>query len=284
MVIPWQNRAKDLRQELFDVMIQLPVILQQFDKARAIHGNPPGMDTIRFEFFRACKEFDDATQAWVEKLRAQVGPEYLERVSNGIPESFDLKDVVFAQTMALYWTSCAIFYGTVRLAFMHFQVTPPSAGNCSTEDRFDPRPYASNIARSVKYFFQPDAGTVSAQSFSFPMGMALQYFSYANAEATDEYKLLTQGFGQGPNGAMIRGFLLSIQKTSSDRSNAASQTHEDRDEEYEEDLEYDTKYSNVRDKARSWFDRRHVALSSRQSSKSPGCEAGMESTTQESEL
>jgi hypothetical protein len=242
MEIPWLGKTKDLRHELFDVMAKLPTILHQFDEAKSFRGKPAEEDALRFQFFQACKDYDNAIQAWLVVLRARAEPELIEQVSSGIPESLDIKNIVFAQTMALYWTMCCIFYGTVHFAFEHFQVSRLVYG---CEPRFDPRQYAGNIARSVKFFLNPDAGMSSAQSFSFPMGMALNFFSSTNTEATTEYRLITAGFSQGLNGLLVKKFLLSI------KTEAKARICNDHDD--EEDTT-STEYSCVRQKAREWFD------------------------------
>jgi hypothetical protein len=246
MTVPWLNKPKDLRHELYDVMIQLPAILAQFDTAKSLRDNPVEMDSLRFEFFRACKELDEGIQNWLLKLAACVDPKLTEQVLNGIPESFELEDVAFALTMAIYWTMCTVFYRTLHLAFAHFKV---SLASCGIEKRFDPEPYASNIARSVKYFFRPDAGMVSAQSFAFPMGIALNYFSSTNAETTPEHHLLVEGFTRGHTGYTIMKFLLSLQKDT-----AAQIVDDDDNDDGPERVARDTQYVVVRERAKTWFE------------------------------
>jgi hypothetical protein len=248
MELPWRCRPKDLRHELLDVMVHLPAILAQYDTAKSLRKNTMELDSLRFDFFQACKNFDEAAQNWLMKLRASVGPELMEKVSDGIPESFELKDVALAITMALYWTMCVVFYGTLQVALAHFQV---SFTSCGIEERFDPKPYALNIARSVKFFFRSDAGMVSAQSFSFPMGVAIQYFSSTSAEATPEYRLLTDGFYQGHTGYTIMRFLLSLQK------DPAAQISGD---DGPECVAEETQYSYVREKGKLWFGGSEISL------------------------
>jgi hypothetical protein len=245
MEIPFSGKTKDLRQELFDVMAKLPDILFQFDEAKAFRGNPSEQDALRFQFFQACKEFDNAIQAWLVIMRVHAKPELIEQVSSGIPESFDFENLAFAQTMTLYWTMCCVFYGTVHFAFAHFQVSRPAYGH---EPRFEASQYAANIARSVKFFFSPDAGVGSAHTFSFPMGMALNYLSSVNAEETPEYRLITAAFSQGLSGYLVMKFLLSLQKDDK------AQVGEEDDGDDGEVIVKKTKYSCVRQKAREWYD------------------------------
>jgi hypothetical protein len=187
----------------------VPIIQSIYDTAIALPESSRELDHLRYKFFSTCKTIDEAVQLWLQRLKAETDPDLLAATQYGIPEDFDLRHVQFAQTMALYWATSIPYLGTVQLAFQYFQVSIPSPG--TSQDKFDPFPHAYCIARSVQYFFRADGGTISAQSFAFPMSMALQFLSFTNGEATEEYEMLVNGFSKPGTGEMVKDFLVSMQ-------------------------------------------------------------------------
>jgi hypothetical protein len=216
--------------------LQVPTIQLDYDTVIGLPDSSQDIDELRYKFFDTCKTIDNAIQLWLQRLKNETDPDLLDATQNGIASDFDLKHIHFAQTMALYWAMCIPYLGTVQLAFQYFQVSIPSS--TSPHNKFDPYPHAFCIARSVQYFFRADGGTISAQSFAYPMSMALQFLSFTNNEATEEYNMLVREFDQSETGAMVKDFLVSMQIS------AAAEIEDDSG---------GCEYPEIRARALAWF-------------------------------
>jgi hypothetical protein len=104
-------------------------------------------------------------------------------------------------------------------------------------------PYILYIAKSIPYFFQPDAGSICPQTFSFPLGCALNIASYTNASQVPEYRRLLKAFTKGPIGVQIRKFLTSLEVLADPEARAPedeNDTEEPRAKTTYADIERDT--------------------------------------------
>ncbi|KAF2435769.1 hypothetical protein EJ08DRAFT_645457 [Tothia fuscella] len=251
MLRPWLTRPKSIRDNIIDIMLQLPAILECYDKAIALEESSQEEDSARYLFFQLCKIFDAEVQSFLRKLKIGIDAVLLARIENGIPEDFDMRHAFLAQTMAMYWAMAVLYTHTVQLAFQHFQISVPSPA--SSRDFFEPSQYALNIGRSVKYFFRHDAGKMNAHTFSYPLSMALQYMAFTQEAETGGYHLLTDAFTLGDTGSMIRDFLVSIQASASEgKINSDPQRHD---------------YEAIRARATAWFT--YTKRPSRKSSPAP---------------
>lgn len=211
MTVPWTNVPKDLKDELVDLMVQLPGIRAEYDAIKVIRGTDADTVDRRLNLFILFKAFQTQIHSWLKKFETSTSPDILEATKHGIPETFEVNNMVAAHVLTLYWAICCIFYHEVNLACDEI---PVSLSPITTEEAklgYNPAPYAFSIAKSVPYFFQKGGGTILAQSFSFPMGIALRYLQTSDQlRDSAEYQSLIQGFRQGKTGNMISRFLVSL--------------------------------------------------------------------------
>ena len=136
-------------------------------------------------------------------------------IEEGIPENFPLSNIMLASCMTLYWASMIL----VNIQELHGLRDFPVAGHYLSDDdgtwgrvpNLEVMPYILYIAKSIPYFFQPEAGSICPQTFSFPLGCALNIASYTNASQVPEYRRLLKAFSKGPIGLQIQKFLTSLQ-------------------------------------------------------------------------
>ena len=108
---------------------------------------------------------------------------------------------------------------------------------------YEVMPYILYIAKSIPYFFQPEAGSICPQTFSFPLGCALNIASYTNASQVPEYRRLLKAFSKGPFGLQIQKFLTSLQVLSDPEAMAPE------DESSADEVMSQTTYEDVRNNA-----------------------------------
>ena len=136
-------------------------------------------------------------------------------IEEGIPENFPLSNIMLASCMTLYWASMILVNIQELHGLRDFPVLDhflsPDDGTWGRVPNLEVMPYILYIAKSVPYFFQPEAGSICPQTFSFPLGCALNIASYTNASQVPEYRRLLKAFSKGPIGLQIQKFLTSLQ-------------------------------------------------------------------------
>lgn len=208
--IPWTHHPKDLMQKLLDVMIQLPAILAEFDAIKAVRGTSTDTAKRRRRFFERCGRLHDEAESWLHKLEAGIGTHLFVAFKDGISSESSLKHFGLAYTMSLYWTFCIALYGNIRLGLRDLPVSDAAITPNDIHIWCNPEPYAYRIADSVGYFFRPDAGTFPAIIFTYPMGVAMNYFAYTYETSHPQYIRLLQVFKHGKvgetSGKLMRSF------------------------------------------------------------------------------
>ena len=243
--IPWSKGSKDSRQQLLDIMIQLPTILQEFDAIMAVRGTDNDTQTRRSFFFRRCRDFHYEAESWCRTLETGVGAQLYRMVKEGIPAVFPLDHFSFAHTVTLCWAFNIVLYGTLYRALKEIPESPTLTSE--TYAWCNPEPYAKYIANSVHYFFQPDAEPFSAAIFAFPMGVALNYFSYTYKGMHPEYLKIVEFLRRGKNGETTGKFLRTLQASTDPKKDPMKTFDQDENPSFE--------YEDQRARARNWYEK-----------------------------
>jgi hypothetical protein len=244
--------GKDYRHEILDVMTNIPKIQNEQDKLRS--GIIPGYDTLerRIAFFDLCQDTRSGLENWLDKLRTKFDVDRITLIEEGIPENFPLSNVMLAHVMTLYWASMILVNIQELHGLRDFPV--PShylahdSGSWGRVPNLEVMPYILYIAKSIPYFFQPDAGSICPQSFSFPLGCALNIASYTNASQIPEYRRLLKAFSKGPIGLQIQKFLTSLQVLADPEARAPE------DDSESEEAHLQAKYEDIRRNATNFHE------------------------------
>lgn len=247
--------GKDYRHEILDVMTNLPKIQYELDniKAKII----PGYDTPerRVQYFNLCQTTRTGLENWLDRLRTKFDVDRINLIEEGIPDNFPLSNIMLASVMTLYWASMILVNIHTLHGLRDFPI--PSYhldhddGTWGRVPNLEVMPYILYIAKSIPFFFQPDAGSICPQTFSFPLGVALNIASYTNASQVPEYRRLLKAFSKGPIGLQIQKFLTSLQLLSDPEAKAPE---DEEDEAAAEERVMNTKYADIRRNAQKHHD------------------------------
>jgi hypothetical protein len=226
-------------------MTNIPKIQSEQDRLKS--GIIPCYDTPerRKAFFELCQATRTGLASWLDNLRSKFDVDRITLIEEGIPENFPLSNVMLAHVMTLYWASMILvniqeLHGLRDFPVPSHYLPNDDGSNWGYVPNLEVMPYILYIAKSIPYFFQPDAGSICPQSFSFPLGCALNIASYTNASQIPEYRRLLKAFSKGPIGLQIQKFLTSLQVLSDPEARAPED-----DSESEEAL-LQAKYEDIR--------------------------------------
>jgi hypothetical protein len=209
LTLPWMYRPKDVKDELIDLMVQVPGLISEFDDIKQAKRTVQNSPESRRRFFSRAKLFQEDVDRWNKRLKESTSPYLLEETEDGIPETFDINQMFLAHTRVLYWTTLLRFYDLITIACNDIPVSDSAITLEDTMFDFNPVQYAFKIAKSIKYFFQEGGGVVLAQSVSFCLGTATLYFSKGNLRDSVEARTIWDGLKRGKTGQMVSQFLVS---------------------------------------------------------------------------
>ena len=190
-------------------MVHIPTALADFDRMEATKFTNSDTQERRRSFLETCKTLTDDLKSWLTITRARFDADRIGLIEGGIPDDFPLSNIMLAHVITLYWACSLVVKTTTLQALRDFPVDDNPFGK-EDATKLDIQPFIMNIAKSIPYFLQPEAGRISAQTFSFPLGVAFATAQYTNANQTPEYRRLLRAFSKGRTGDMIRHFLTSL--------------------------------------------------------------------------
>ncbi|KAL8996794.1 MAG: hypothetical protein Q9169_003763 [Polycauliona sp. 2 TL-2023] len=218
--LPFDDKPKDVSDELHDIMATLPILLKEFDLIQACQDNEVAHQRC-LRLFHQCRATDHMLRNWVEDLGSRL-PSPLPSVIRTPPEqdctaeqdcfSFEMKDHMLAITLALYWTTCMILHGLIDM------LRSSGIANIPTRlpEHIDAHRSATSVSRSIGYFIRPEMGIWGVQLISFPLGAAFMYFLTSNDfNAGEERERLQASIEtMSQMGLSIGTFLTSLQAAS----------------------------------------------------------------------
>lgn len=237
--LPWAKHPKDFRQELIDIMLDLPEVLAELDTAKAMkQANQDPTEQLQ-RLLDHCQALLEEAHAWYDRFIDSIVPELRDRFREGISQSLSFKHFGTAHTMTLYWTCCLHLENTMRLGLRlapeeQIPVLAESAQPGNTDA------FAFRIARSSKFFLQPNAGTHAASLFSFPMGAAMIHFAFSQRTLTPELKQL-YGELRDQSPKFMAKFLNTLQ------------SNDDPWRKSNQDENPDNSYPSLKHRAEKWF-------------------------------
>ncbi|KAK3997871.1 Sterigmatocystin biosynthesis regulatory protein [Cladorrhinum sp. PSN332] len=161
--IPWQEVPKDMKDMLVDVLVDMPGLVEDFDRFESC-ADPQTKEGLRLALVARCWELDRNLGAWFSMICAIVGP--------GDPPPEFVPDLVrlVAQIhgMMVFWTSSMVLFTILHIA------SGPEAHNIP--ERMDPMFFALKLANAaLPILLQPRAGLYGQQSAVLPLEILLQF-------------------------------------------------------------------------------------------------------------
>lgn len=161
--IPWSLIPKDPKNELLDILIDVPGLQENFDELRACHDDDIERKVyLRQSVKKTCWLLDYQLRRWsgtsglipinfAESHVSNCGQEY------SMPSS---EDFAMAHAGLLYWTTCLIVYQVLGYINRLEQRRLPG--------RMEPRQYCRKIMLLMPYFQQPNINAffLSVTAFS----------------------------------------------------------------------------------------------------------------------
>ncbi|KAK3385493.1 hypothetical protein B0H63DRAFT_522822 [Podospora didyma] len=147
--IPFTKTPKTARDALFDILVDIPDLLEDLDI----------LISLPHDFKRSYgpRELDDlAARGFFDD----------NNTSNELPSKPTARDIAVAHIMAYYWT--ASFTAKPKLS-----------------ERTEPRPYCMQIASTVDILSHTSAGMSGTHSTPLPIGMCVLYLSSTEERGTE---------------------------------------------------------------------------------------------------
>lgn len=230
--IPFQNKQKSYKDLLFDLLIQVPGLLEQADIAEAVDS----MD-LRIITIHALLDMHMALRQWeldlFESLQSRFATLSTSTPKSDItlddPKTFLSFGLDVAHAAATYWAVCMTIFSTINS--LRSSLPPPcillpvdsargdslnSLYNAilSHEEGLNPYPYALKVIQAIPYFIHPDSGLNGFQNIIFPIGIVLAFLLTLGPERTDDIKtiigLLNESPTNGSTGLLIKQFLRQV--------------------------------------------------------------------------
>ncbi|KAF2102534.1 hypothetical protein NA57DRAFT_52102 [Rhizodiscina lignyota] len=217
--IPWMERPKSRRDQIFDILILVPGALEVCDTALA--GGSDGMcvDALA-KLIRIRRIFETWKSSFTTMLwNEEAGSGAEDDAANAMdwaeihPEFYMRHGVDIASWVMLYWT-CGIAMG-LSMRALSGRVPAEFRVDTFAGDAFDPYYHAQRIIECVPYFLQPDTGLIGFQNVALPVGVCLAYFAAFSREEPEERKIIRSmmldSSKVGPYGPLILQFLRQME-------------------------------------------------------------------------
>lgn len=152
--IPWSLHPKDPKNELVDILIEIPGIMEELDE---LLGSPPDQAGRQMYLSPPLEEksllLDSQLQQWsitsgvstVNFVESQISSDDQE-ISTPSTEDFAM-----AHLGMLYWTTCLFLYQILYCHLSNYSLR-------ELPDRMEPRRYCRKIMLLMPYFQRPNVG------------------------------------------------------------------------------------------------------------------------------
>lgn len=227
MTVPWKDTRKSPLEELTDIMVQIPGLLEELDIIRAStieKGSPQAWENL----LENCSRLERQLLAWRITMGDDIGTYDYTQSDSTIPLPEDDRDYPVLHMSFFYWSCSIILYTTIHIAAneaiqnqvkTHCSPIPfSSPEHPNYHDERNPTLHAHRIIHALPLSYKPHAGGYAALSSTFPLGMAVRYllvahlFPHKDNSADTEYEFLQQTLSQPFMGAYIARFINHLHK------------------------------------------------------------------------
>ena len=164
--------TKDPKDELLDVLVEIPGLLEDFDSFLAC--SPKQEKTHRrlcHQLKAKCWLYDDQLQRWATTSGASTLTlvEAVISTKGGQNKTPSSVDIAMAHLGMIYWSTCILLYHPLWiLAGTMHEILP---------ERVNPRRYCRKIAMLMPYFLTPEVGDFSINMTGFPAVVAFRFLA-----------------------------------------------------------------------------------------------------------
>ncbi|KAL1840424.1 hypothetical protein VTJ49DRAFT_498 [Mycothermus thermophilus] len=160
--VPWREIPRDLKDVLVDVLVDVPGLVERYDKFASC-TDASNREALRREVLERCQRLDSGLSGWFDAVRA---------LAANTPPSDCLKcdedqpvvHVARVVGMGLYYTTAMVLYSIFRIVDTSQESLPAHA---------DPELYATKLADAIDILLKPWAGLYGRQSAALPLAVAL---------------------------------------------------------------------------------------------------------------
>lgn len=212
--LPWRNRTKSPKDKLFDILDDLPGLLEDLDLFQACQDEELAED-LRKDLLLRCRATEVTLHSWKKELGVQLIKYDYTVVGLNLPRPVTDTDFALLHLANLYWVVCLLLYSTMLPISRKPQTRDVSVSNIAAQTQpmgnvqapqnpyssiISPKVYASKIARSVHLFFDESAGFFTSGSALFPMTLIIRFFAMTekpgqqSEESLALYSLLNKPF------------------------------------------------------------------------------------------
>lgn len=214
--IPWSKVPKSPKDELVDVLLEIPGLLEDLDPTLATNHvlTTQEKSDLREQLLARCHLYDAQLQHWSTNSGAAVLAfaeshiSSLDTSQEPTPSSPSPDGFAMTHLGLIYYATCVLLY----------EVTRHLAGGAVSDERTDPWAYCRKILLTVPFFLRPAMGAIFLNFVLFPVGVVAEFLARQEEEvgaaadplAYEEVRGSLQGiFHNQHGGSQLRAFLES---------------------------------------------------------------------------
>jgi hypothetical protein len=185
---PWKDTTKSSLDELTDIMIQIPGLLEELDIIRA--------STIAKRSSKAwedlldrCSSIEKALLVWKTAVGDDLQKYDYAHSGDPLPIPEIDRDFAVLHLSLFYWSCSIMLYTTIHIAAneagqltMQYSPIPFSLqGSPNYKNERNPTLHAHRIIHAMPLSYKPHSGGYGKLSSTFPLGSALRYLVVADS-------------------------------------------------------------------------------------------------------
>ena len=181
---PFETQGKAPWHKAFDVMAQLPGLLERYDRIElASAEEAQDISSRRLQLLDDCWQLEQVLQTWYSESSSIFGfgdpgqttwyTQTKSRDTSPFVLELDFQDQIHSLAIVLYWATCVILYSTTA----QLQYAIGTKGVRRLTQRTQPSHAAALLVQSIAYFRQPCVGLLMRKIFLFPLSTAYAYFA-----------------------------------------------------------------------------------------------------------
>lgn len=228
MTAPWKDTKKSPLEELTDIMIRAPGLLEDLDTIRtssAAERCPKAWNDL----LDKCSRIEQALIAWKVAMNDDLQVyDYTTYSGDPLPMPQIDRDFAVLHLSFFYWSCSILLYTTIHMAANEADdnqlITLPSPipfsshGYPNYRDERNPTLHAHRIVHAMPLSYSPHAGGYAALSSTFPLGVARRYllvahfFPHESGSRSAQKEVLQKMLSQPFMGAYSARFIDHLHK------------------------------------------------------------------------
>ncbi|KAJ9637379.1 hypothetical protein H2204_004803 [Knufia peltigerae] len=191
---PWLLKPKDAKNELIDVLVDIPAIMEDFDALT--DSTPKKVDNQvsgHQQLEERCWILDAQLQRW-SNTSGLTTVNFVTNEVSGEPQATTIptsEDFAMAHLGLIYWTVCLLLYQHM------YQLGKINPTGTDLPERVEPRQYCRRIALLLPYFAKSNLGEFFINMTAFPAITIARFLDRYDTpgQSSEERKLLQSAFG-----------------------------------------------------------------------------------------